>query len=160
MYDEYSDEELAYCVQVVEQIARLPLCDGNVAMMGKSWSAINALMVAARDDVPEALRTVLFCCGTDDRFDDDVHYKGGAMMYDNASWAESMWGWMPMPPDPAIVGDRWNRCGENASVTRILVRPLGAASDARCLLARDERPRSYVEYPYTGLRAFRLARRL
>jgi uncharacterized protein len=107
MHDEYSDEELSYCVQVVEQIARLPFCDGNVAMMGKSWSAINALMVAARDDAPAALRTVLFCCGTDDRFNDDVHYKGGAMMYDNASWAESMWGWMPMPPDPAIVGDRW-----------------------------------------------------
>ncbi len=105
--DEYSDEELSYCVQVVEQISRLPFCDGNVAMMGKSWSAINSLMVAARDDVPEALRAVLFCCGTDDRFNDDVHYKGGAMMYDNASWAESMWGWMPMPPDPAIVGDRW-----------------------------------------------------
>jgi uncharacterized protein len=107
LYDEYSDEELDYCVQVVEQIARLPLCDGNVAMMGKSWSAINALMVAAREDVPKALRTVLFCCGTDDRFNDDVHYKGGSMMYDNVSWAESMWGWMPMPPDPAIVGDHW-----------------------------------------------------
>jgi uncharacterized protein len=107
MNDEYSDEELSYCVQVIEQIARLPFCDGNVAMMGKSWSAINSLMVAARDDVPAALKTILFCCGTDDRFNDDVHYKGGTMMYDNAGWAASMWGWMPMPPDPLIVGDRW-----------------------------------------------------
>jgi hypothetical protein len=46
--DEYTEEELAYCVQVVEQIAQLPICDGNVGRMGKSWSAINALMVAAR----------------------------------------------------------------------------------------------------------------
>jgi putative CocE/NonD family hydrolase len=107
MNDEYSDEELSYCVQVVEQIARLSFCDGNVAMMGKSWSAINSLMVAARDDAPKALKTVLFCCGTDDRFNDDVHYKGGTMMYDNAGWAASMWGWMPMPPDPLVVGDRW-----------------------------------------------------
>jgi putative CocE/NonD family hydrolase len=107
MNDEYSDEELSYCVQVIEQIARLAFCDGNVAMMGKSWSAINSLMVAARDDVPAALKTILFCCGTDDRFNDDVHYKGGTMMYDNAGWAASMWGWMPMPPDPLIVGDRW-----------------------------------------------------
>ena len=28
-------------------------------------------------------------------------------MYDHLSWASSMWGWLPMPPDPAIVGDPW-----------------------------------------------------
>src|SRR5919205_4022781 len=39
--DEYTEEELRYCVQVIEQIAALPICDGNVGMMGKSWSAIN-----------------------------------------------------------------------------------------------------------------------
>jgi uncharacterized protein len=107
MTDEYTEDELASCVEIIEQIARLPFCDGNVGMMGKSWSAINSLMVAARDDCPAALKAVVFCCGTDDRFNDDVHYMGGAMMEDQPSWAASMWGWLPMPPDPAIVGDRW-----------------------------------------------------
>ena len=107
MTDEYTEDELASCVQVIEQIAKLPYCDGNVGMMGKSWSAINSLMVAARDDCPSALKAIVFCAGTDDRFNDDVHYMGGAQMYDQPSWAASMWGWMPMPPDPAIVGDRW-----------------------------------------------------
>lgn len=105
--DEYTDDELSTCVQVIEQIARLPFCDGNVGMMGKSWSAINSLMVAARDDCPAALKAIVFCCGTDDRFNDDVHYMGGAMMYDQPSWAGSMWGWLPMPPDPLVVGERW-----------------------------------------------------
>jgi hypothetical protein len=105
--DEYTEDELSSCVQIIEQIARLPFCDGNVGMMGKSWSAINSLMVAARDDCPAALKAIVFCCGTDDRFNDDVHYMGGAMMYDQPSWAGSMWGWLPMPPDPLVVGERW-----------------------------------------------------
>ena len=107
MTDEYTEDELRSCVQVIEQIAKLPFCDGNVGMMGKSWSAINSLVVAARDDCPSALKAVVFCCGTDDRFNDDVHYMGGAQMYDQPSWAASMWGWLPMPPDPEIVGDKW-----------------------------------------------------
>ena len=105
--DEYTEEELSYCVQVIEQIARLPFCDGNVGMMGKSWSAINSLMVAARRDCPAALKAILFCAGSDDRFEDDVHYMGGAMMLDNTEWPSNMWGWLTLPPDPIVVGDRW-----------------------------------------------------
>ncbi|MFO1056447.1 MAG: CocE/NonD family hydrolase [Dongiaceae bacterium] len=105
--DEYSAVELAACVEVIRQIAALPICDGNVGMMGKSWSAINSLMVAARDDCPEALKAIIVCCGSDDRFDDDVHYMGGAMMMDNAAWPSSMWGWLALPPDPAVVGEGW-----------------------------------------------------
>ena len=63
----YTDEELAYCVQVIEHIAAHPACDGNVGMMGKSWSAINSLMVAARKDRPQALKAVIVCCGSDAR---------------------------------------------------------------------------------------------
>ena len=47
-------------------------------MMGKSWSAINSLMVAARKDRPPALKAVIVCDGSDDRYNDDVHYMGGA----------------------------------------------------------------------------------
>jgi len=111
--DEYTEEELVYCGQVIEQIAKLPLCDGNVGMMGKSWSAINALMMAARDDTPAALKAVIVCCGNDDRYNDDIHYMGGAMMQDNVGWPSAMWGWTPLPPDPLIVPDRWQqRWGE------------------------------------------------
>jgi uncharacterized protein len=105
--DEYTDEELSFCVQMVNQIAKLPFCDGNVGMMGKSWSAINSLMIAARDDCPSALKAIIVSCGSDDRYSDDVHYMGGAMMLDNIEWPSTMWGWMATPPDPAIVGGRW-----------------------------------------------------
>ncbi len=105
--DEYTDEEIAFCVQVIGQIAAHPACDGNVGMMGKSWSAINSLMVAARKDRPEALKAIIVCDGSDDRYNDDVHYMGGAMMFDNVSWPSSMWGWIATAPDPAVVGDKW-----------------------------------------------------
>ncbi|HOI93239.1 MAG TPA: CocE/NonD family hydrolase [Syntrophobacter fumaroxidans] len=105
--DEYTDEELVYCTQVIEQIAAHPSCDGNVGMTGTSWSAINSLMVAARADCPPALKAVLVICGTDDRYNDDVHYMNGAMMQDNIGWASSMFGWLAQPPDPLVVGDRW-----------------------------------------------------
>ncbi|MBK8047531.1 MAG: CocE/NonD family hydrolase [Anaerolineales bacterium] len=107
MLDEYTDDEINHCIQVIDQIAHHPNCDGNVGMLGTSWSAINSLMVAAHPACPPALKAVLAMCGTDDRFNDDVHYKGGAMMQDNAGWAASMWGWLSAPPDPLVVGDRW-----------------------------------------------------
>ena len=105
--DEYTDEELAYCVQVIGQIAAHPNCTGAVGMMGKSWSAINSLMVSARADRPEALKAIIVCAGSDDRWNDDVHYMGGAMMFDNVSWPSSMFGWVAAAPDPAVVGDAW-----------------------------------------------------
>ena len=105
--DEYTDEEMSYCVQVLEQVARHPLCDGNVAMMGASWSAINSLMVASRDDCPEALKAILAICGSDDRYNDDIHYMGGAMIQDNVGWPSSMWGWLSLPPDPLSAGEGW-----------------------------------------------------
>jgi hypothetical protein len=105
--DEYTDEELSYCTQVIEQIAAHPYCDGNVGMMGVSWSAINSLLVAAREDCPAALKAILVYNGSDDPYNDDVHYMGGAMMFDNVSWPSSMWGWLAQPPDPAVVGDAW-----------------------------------------------------
>lgn len=107
--DEYTDEELVYCTQVINQIANLSFCDGNVGMMGESWSAINSLMVAARADCPSALKAILVICGTDDRYNDDVHYMNGAMMHDNFSWPSSMLGWLSAPPDPVIVHGEWKR---------------------------------------------------
>jgi uncharacterized protein len=105
--DEYTDEELVYCSQVIRQISEHPWCDGNVGMMGESWSAINSLMTAARADCPEALKAVIVSSGSDDRYSDDIHYMGGAMMQDNTAWPSSMWGWLAQPPDPLVVGDQW-----------------------------------------------------
>lgn len=105
--DEYTDEELVYCTQVIQQIASRPDCNGHIGMMGKSWSGFNSLMVAARPDCPKELKAIIVCCGSDDRYNNDVHYLGGAMMFDNISWPSSMLAWLVLPPDPNVVGGRW-----------------------------------------------------
>ena len=107
--DEYTEEEIAYCIQVIRQIAAHPWCDGNVGMMGISWGGINSLLVASHADCPPELKAVIVACGNDDRYSDDIHYMGGAMMHDNHEWASYMWAWLSQPPDPAVVGRRWKR---------------------------------------------------
>ncbi len=159
--DEYSEEELLACVQVINQIASHPSCDGNVGMMGKSWSAINALMMAARKDRPPALKAVIVCDGSDDRYNDDVHYMGGAMMFDNVSWPSSMWGWIAQPPDPAVVGDAWKEMWK----TRIdgadfLFKQWASTSGARRLLERDRRARPLRRGRRAGVHHVGLAGRL
>ena len=43
-------------------------------MMGISWGGFNALQVAARR--PPGLRAIVTVCSTDDRYTDEIHYKG------------------------------------------------------------------------------------
>ena len=53
----------------------------------------------------KALKAAIVCACSDDRWNDDVHYIGGAMIFDNVSWPSSMFGWVAAAPDPAVVGD-------------------------------------------------------
>ena len=46
-------------------------------------------------------------CSTDDRYADDIHYKGGCLINENLGWAATMFAYSSRPPDPAIVGERW-----------------------------------------------------
>ena len=46
-------------------------------MFGISWGGFNALQVAARQ--PPALKAIITLCSTDDRYEDDIHYKGGTL---------------------------------------------------------------------------------
>ena len=48
------------------------------------------------------------CLASDDRFADDVHYRGGLVLpMDMVHWSTCMLGWQARPPDPEVVGDRW-----------------------------------------------------
>ena len=47
LLDEYLQQELDDCVEVIAWIAQQPWCTGNVGMFGKSWGGFNALQVAA-----------------------------------------------------------------------------------------------------------------
>ncbi len=103
--DEYSETELSDAEAVIAWIAEQPWCNGNVGMMGISWGGFNALQVAARQ--PPALKAVISIASTVDRFADDIHFKGGALMSANLYWATQMLGRAARAPDARVVGENW-----------------------------------------------------
>lgn len=105
MEDEYSPQELADAVEVIQWIAAQDWCTGNVGMMGISWGGFNALQVAAMQ--PDPLKAIITLCSTVDRFADDIHYKGGCLLNENLGWGATMWSYSSRAPDPALVGDDW-----------------------------------------------------
>ncbi|BCM17267.1 CocE/NonD family hydrolase [Mesorhizobium sp. J8] len=107
---EYLKQEQDDCLAVIEWLAKQPWCSGAVGMIGISWGGFNGLQVAARR--PPALKAVISLCSTDDRYNDDVHYLGGAQMCDNLMWGTTAWAIAMTPPDPLIVGDRWRELWE------------------------------------------------
>ncbi len=111
MDDEYLKLEQNDGLEVIDWISRQPWCDGNVGMMGISWGGFNGLQIAARQ--PEALKAIITLCSTDDRYADDIHYKGGAMLMENIGWAATMFSYSTAPPDPLLVGDDWLELWKN-----------------------------------------------
>ena len=83
--DEYSAQELADGVEVVNWLSAQAWCSGPVGMMGISWGGFNGLQIAAL--APEPLKAVISLCSTVDRYADDIHYKGGVMLGENPGWA-------------------------------------------------------------------------
>lgn len=105
--DEYSPQEQRDGIAAIAWIAAQGWCDGQVAMIGISWSGFNGLQIAARQ--PPALKTVITLGSTDDRYATDVHYVGGCLSKDNFDWSATMFANNDLPPDPAIVGPDWRR---------------------------------------------------
>lgn len=103
--DEYLKQKQDDGVEVIAWIAAQAWCAGKVGMIGISWGGFNALQVAARQ--PPALAAIVSVCSTDDRYADDVHFMGGALLGNNLTWGSTMLSHLTRPPDPAVVGDRW-----------------------------------------------------
>ena len=105
MEDEYLMQEQEDGLEVIDWLSQQAWCTGKVGMIGISWGGFNGLQIAARR--PEALEAIITLCSTDDRYADDVHYRGGALMLDNPAWASTMLSYSAAIPDPALVGERW-----------------------------------------------------
>ncbi len=105
MDDEYTQQEMDDAVAVIAWLAGQAWCSGQVGMMGISWGGFNGLQVAALQ--PPALKAIVTLCSTDDRYSDDIHYKGGCLLNENLGWSATMFAYSSRPPDPALVGDRW-----------------------------------------------------
>lgn len=102
---EYLAQEQDDAVAVIEWLAAQPWCSGAVGMIGISWGGFNGLQVAARR--PAALKAVVTLCSTDDRYADDIHFMGGAVLVDKLAWGATAFAIAMTPPDPLIVGPRW-----------------------------------------------------
>lgn len=101
--DEYSEQELRDARDVIAWIAAQDWCSGSVGMMGKSWGGFNCLQTAALN--PPALKAVVSVCASVDRFNDDIHYKGGCLLGENFAWGTLMLSYMSRPADPLLRPD-------------------------------------------------------
>jgi putative CocE/NonD family hydrolase len=105
MLDEYTQQELDDACAVIAWAREQSWCTGNVGMMGISWGGFNSLQVAAMR--PEGLKAIITLCSTDDRYTDDIHYKGGCVLNENLGWSATMHAYSSRSPDPVLVGERW-----------------------------------------------------
>ncbi|KAG7397130.1 hypothetical protein PHYBOEH_001229 [Phytophthora boehmeriae] len=100
---EYTQQELQDGVKVIEWLAAQSWSSGRVGMFGKSWGGFNGLQLAAM--APSALKGVVSLYSIDDRYADDVHYMGGAVLGSEAlSWATVMFSLNALPIAPETVG--------------------------------------------------------
>ncbi len=104
--DEYTAEETRDGVDAVAWLAAQPWCTGNVGMWGISYGGFTAIQVAK--ERPAALKAIVPVMATDDRYLDDVHYRGGCLTVSELSqYAVSQVAMNAMPPDAAFRGEAW-----------------------------------------------------
>ena len=75
--DEYPPVERPTWSTVIAWLADQEWCDGNVGMFGTSYSGFNSLQIAC--ERPPALKAICAIYASDDRWTDDVHWRGGAL---------------------------------------------------------------------------------
>ena len=108
LLDEYLKIEQDDALKVFDWIVDQDWSNGNIAMFGKSWAGFNGLQLAARQH--PALKTIITLMSTDDRYSDDVHYRGGCLLAsDMLWWGSTMLVYQPRPQDPKVVGDSWKK---------------------------------------------------
>src|SRR3569623_664178 len=89
-------------VRVIEN-TWIPLPDGT-RLAAKIWLPQDA----EGDPLPAALKASITLCSTDDRYADDVHYKGGLVLaMDMLHWGTYMLLANAEPPEPELAGERW-----------------------------------------------------
>jgi len=104
--DEYPAAEQRDLVEVIAWLAEQDWCDGGVGMFGTSYSGFNSLQIAC--ERPPALKAICAIYATDDRWTDDVHWRGGALrLVDLVDYCHYMTPMCVLPPVPAIWGEDW-----------------------------------------------------
>ncbi|AJY45043.1 CocE/NonD family hydrolase [Martelella endophytica] len=104
--DEYLKQEQDDALEVIAWLAAQDWCNGNVGMIGISWGGFAGLQIAARR--PPALKAIVTACSTDDRYSDDVHFMGGALLNDGLQWGAGLFTQLGRPADPKHAGQDWH----------------------------------------------------
>jgi uncharacterized protein len=104
--DEYQEAEQRDLPDAIAWLAAQDWCDGQVAMWGTSYSGFNSLQIAM--ERPPALKAICAIFATDDRWTDDVHWRGGALrLVDLVDYNHYMTPMCVLPPVPAVWGEGW-----------------------------------------------------
>ncbi len=104
--DEYPPQEQQDLHRVMAWLADQDWCDGSIGMYGTSYSGFNSLQMAC--ERPEPLKAIIAIYGTDDRYTDDVHYRGGILkVLDLVDYCHYMTPMNALPPVPQLWGDGW-----------------------------------------------------
>ncbi len=107
---EYSEQEQLDGIQIIAWLAHQPWSNGNVGMMGISWSGFNSLQMAMRH-APE-LKAIIAVDATAELFHDDVHYIDGMAHIDefelNMDMAPGMTGAPDYTLDEKVLGPRFD----------------------------------------------------
>jgi predicted acyl esterase len=108
--DEYPAVERTDLCTVIDWLAEQEWCDGNVGMFGTSYSGFNSLQIAA--ERPPALKAIVAIYSSDDRWADDVHWRGHALrlvdLVDYCHYMTPMGLLPPVPAEwPARDGESW-----------------------------------------------------
>jgi predicted acyl esterase len=108
--DEYPLVERTDLCTVIAWLAEQEWCDGNVGMFGTSYSGFNSLQIAA--ERPPALKAICAIYASDDRWNDDVHWRGNALkltdLVDYNHYMTPMCVLPPVPAEwPASSGSSW-----------------------------------------------------
>ncbi len=99
--DEYPAAEQSDLVEVIAWLAGQPWCNGNIGMWGTSYSGFNSLQIAC--ERPPALKAICAIYSSDDRWTDDVHWRGGALrLVDLVDYCHYMTPMSMLPPVPAV----------------------------------------------------------
>ena len=105
--DEYLPQEQEDALEVLALDRGAALVHGRRRACSASPGAASTASRWRRTAPPE-LKAVISLCSTDDRYADDVHYRGGAVLaLEMLSWGASMLSFNAIPPDPEVAGPGW-----------------------------------------------------
>jgi uncharacterized protein len=104
--DEYPPREQQDLGLAIDWLATQDWCDGNIGMYGTSYSGFNSLQMACEQ--PPYLKAIISIYASDNRYTDDVHYRGGIRkLVDLLDYCHYMTPMSALPPVPALWGSDW-----------------------------------------------------